>query len=86
MLRAGLVLFQRRPGTVKTEEGKLVTLAPFDGIRHGRPADDQLLVLDAGEILQLFQFRHKIFLVRGSDAVFEFEEDCTFFKEKKVNR
>lgn len=78
MLWAGLVLFQRHPGTVKTEQGKLVAFAPFDGIRHGRPADDQLLVLDAGEILQLFQFRHKILLVRGSDAVFKFEEDCLF--------
>lgn len=57
MFTAGLILLESLPVPVEAQQSDLVALALLDLAGDGGAADDELLVLYAGEVAELFELR-----------------------------
>lgn len=76
MLFALLVLLQSGAVLVVADQRELVAFARLDRIGDGRAADDEPVVLDAGQVLEFFELAHEGGFVLGRHFRPEFEEDC----------
>lgn len=67
MLLARLVLRQSITVLVVAEKSELKALTPLDGVGYRRPSHNQPVVLDAGQVLELFELPDECFLVCCGD-------------------